>query len=141
MSEKLYTLEILRLAAATADHPRLAAADFSEQRRAPTCGSTMTVDLAFSPDGRVSAYGHDVKACALGQAAATILARAICGMTVAELVEGRDAFALWLATPDAPRPDWPDIELLAPARAYPARHGAMLLPFEAAVAAASKVAA
>jgi len=138
MSQVLYTLEILRLAAATAEHPRLAVADASAQQRAAICGSTIAIDLSFGPDGRVSGYGHEVKACALGQAAATILARAIVGKTVAELVAGRDAFALWLAG-DAPVPDWPEIGLLAAARSYPARHGAMRLPFDAAVAAAEKV--
>lgn len=141
MSEALYTLDILRLASATADHPRLASPEASAQRRAMTCGSTITVDLSFDPDGRVIAYGHEVRACALGQAASTIFARAVVGLSAAELTAARDSLALWLANEDAPMPDWPQVDLLARARAYPARHGAIRLPFEAAVEAATTASA
>lgn len=137
MSETLYTLDILRLAAATADYPRLASPEAGAQRRATTCGSTITIDLSFNADGRVKAYGHEVRACALGQAAATIFARAVVGLSASELSAARDSLTLWLANADAPLPDWPQIDLLARARAYPARHGAIRLPFEAAVEAAT----
>jgi NifU-like protein involved in Fe-S cluster formation len=139
MSAALYTLDILRLAAATADYPRLASPDACAQRRATICGSTITIDLSFDVDGRVMAYGHEVRACALGQAAATIFARAVVGLSAAELTAARDSLALWLANADAPMPDWPQIDLLARARAYPARHGAIRLPFEAVVEAATTV--
>ena len=139
MSEALYTLDVLRLAAATADYPRLASPDACAQRRAMICGSTITIDLSFDADGRVMAYGHEVRACALGQAAATIFARAVVGLGAAELTAARDSLALWLANGDAPMPDWPQIGLLARARAYPARHGAIRLPFEAVVEAATTV--
>lgn len=141
MSEVLYTLDILRLSAATADYPRLTSPDAGAQRRATTCGSTIAIDLSFEADGRVRSYGHEVRACALGQAAATILARAIVGRSVAELIVARDSLALWLANDEAPMPDWPQIDLLARARAYPARHGAIRLPFEAAADAAAPVSA
>lgn len=141
MSEALYTLDILRLAAATADYPRLTSPDAGAQRRATTCGSTIAIDLSFDADGRVIAYGQDVRACALGQAAATLLARAVVGRNAAELIAARDGLALWLSNDDAPMPDWPQIDLLARARAYPARHGAIRLPFEAAAEAAATVSA
>jgi len=139
MSEPLYTLDILRLAAATGEFPRLAAPDATSEQRATTCGSRMVVDLAFDREGRVAAYGQDVQACALGQAAATLFARNAVGKSAAELVAVRAGFAAWLADTDAPMPDWPGIEALARARAYPGRHGAMRLPFEAAAAAAAQV--
>jgi len=141
VSETLYTLDILRLAAATADYPRLAYPEAGAQRRATTSGSTSTIDLSFNADGRVKAYGHEVRACALGQAAATIFARAVVGLNATELSAARDSLTLWLANAQAPLPDWPQIDLLARARAYPARHGAIRLPFEAAVEAATKVSA
>ncbi|UVO53447.1 iron-sulfur cluster assembly scaffold protein [Sphingomonas sp. SUN039] len=141
MSAPLYTLDVLRLAAATGDFPPLVSPDATAERRATTCGSRVTVGLTFDADGRVDTYGHSVNACALGQAAATIFGRGVAGRHGAALVAARDAFALWLIEPDAPAPDWPGIEVLAPARAYPARHGAMRLPFEAAADAAAKVTA
>jgi NifU-like protein involved in Fe-S cluster formation len=139
MSEQLYTLDILRLAAATGEFPRLTAFDASAERRAPTCGSRIVVDLAYDADGRVAAYGQEVRACALGQAAATLFARHVVGRTAAELTTARDGFARWLADSHAERPDWPGLDALERARAYPARHGAMRLPFEAAVDAAVQV--
>lgn len=139
MSEPLYTLDVLRLAASTAEFPRLAASDASAERRAVTCGSRIVVDLALDAGGRVVAVGQDVKACALGQAAATVFARHAVGRSRDELTAARDAFALWLADADAPKPDWPGIDVLNRARSYPARHGAMRLPFEAAADAAALV--
>lgn len=133
MSATLYTIDILRLAAATADYPRLGAPDASAERRSATCGSRITVDLGLDGDGRVVGYGHQVNACALGQASAALFARSVTGRTAVEIVQARDALVVWLAVEDAPLPDWPGIEHLAPARAYPARHSAIRLPFEAAV--------
>lgn len=139
MSEPLYSLDILRLATATGAFPRLTAPDASAERRAATCGSRIIVDLAFDGDGRITAYGHEVSACALGQAAATLFARHAIGKTAAELAAARNQFAEWLADGAAPAPDWPGVDVLERARAYPARHGAMRLPFEAAARAAMQV--
>jgi NifU-like protein involved in Fe-S cluster formation len=139
MSEPLYTLDILRLAAASGDFPRLATADATAERRATTCGSRIIVDLAFDAEGRVAAYGHEVRACALGQAAATLFARHAVGKKAAELEAAQDGFARWLVDSEAENPDWPGIEALERARGYPARHGAMRLAFEAAADAATQV--
>ncbi len=133
MSAALYSIEILRLAAATADHPRLTDPDASAERRSATCGSRIAVDLGFDAGGRVDRYGHQVNACALGQASAALFARSVTGRTATEILTARDALAAWLASEDAPPPDWPGIDQLAPARTYPARHSAIRLPFEAAV--------
>lgn len=139
MSEPLYTIDILRLAAATGDYPRLAAPDITVERRSVTCGSRIIVDLAFGSDGAVAAFGQQVNACALGQAAATLFARHIVGRSAPEIENARNAVANWLADADAPPPDWPGIEQLAPARRYSARHGSIRLAFDAAAEAMQRV--
>lgn len=141
MSTTLYTLDILRLAAATGDWPRLAKADVHVERRSATCGSRLIVDVAFGADGRVAAYGQAVHACALGQAASTLFARHVVGRSAAELDKASRDIARWLAEPDASIPEWPGIAALERAREYPARHSAIRLPFEAAAAAVRQIAA
>jgi NifU-like protein involved in Fe-S cluster formation len=136
----LYTRDILRLAAAIPHLGRLAEAQGSVQRRAPLCGSRVVVDVVLDEAGRVAVLGQEVKACAFGQASAALMAAHAPGRTPAELAEARDALAAWLTgTRDDPG-DWPGLEVLAPARRLSARHGAILLPFEA-VAAAAQLAA
>ncbi len=132
MSEPLYSLDILRLAAATADFPRLATPDATVERRSVTCGSRIIVDVMFDAAGLVTAYGHQVNACALGQAAATVFARHAVGRSAAEIAIARDEMGQWLTDGGAPRPAWPDIGLLERARGYSARHGSIRLAFEAA---------
>ena len=141
MSEPLYTLDILRLAAGTGEWPRLDAPDATVERRSVACGSRIAVDLAFDADGRISGYGHMVNACALGQASATLFARNAVGHSPAEIGAAAQALANWLAVADAPLPEWPGIDALARARAYPARHSAIRLAFEAAADAIRQVAA
>jgi NifU-like protein involved in Fe-S cluster formation len=131
MSEPLYSLDILRLAAGTAEFPRLDAPDRTVERRAVICGSRVIVDVTLDREGRITAFGQEVRACALGQASATLLARSVVGRTVADVAQIRDALTRWLAEEDAPQPDWPGIEALARARGYPARHPAIRLPFDA----------
>lgn len=135
MSSTLYTPDILRLALATAAVPRLDRPDGSVELRAPLCGSRVTVDVTLAT-GLVTAVGLDVRACAMGQASAALLAQAIVGKSETALASTARALKLWLSGDEASAPDWPGITALAPARAYPARHGAILIPFEAAAAAA-----
>lgn len=133
MNAPLYSLDILRLAAATGETPRLTAPDGSAERRSQTCGSSIIVDIGLGAADTIASYGHDVRACALGQASATILARQIVGRSARDITAARDELTAYLAgTRDTP-PDWPGIENLVRARAYPARHGAIRLPFDAAV--------
>ena len=141
MAAALYTTNLLRLAVEAASHPRLGRADASEEARAPLCGSRIACDLTLDDQGRVHAIGFDVNACAVGQASAAILAAAITGRSVEELRAAADALALWLNDRAAPMPDWPRLVELAEARAYPARHGAILLPWRAAATAAHRAAA
>lgn len=140
MSEPLYTIEILRLAAETGMTPRLVNSHGSAERRSLVCGSRITVDIQRADDGRIAAYGHDVHACALGQAAATLLARGIVGTTPDTVAAARDRLTAYLAGTSDILPDWPGIAVLARARPYPARHAAVLLPFDAAVAAVADTA-
>ncbi|HEY0596650.1 iron-sulfur cluster assembly scaffold protein [Sphingopyxis sp.] len=140
MSAPLYNRDILALAVASAEHLPNPAARYHANARAPLCGSRIIVDIDADEAGRVTGVGMHVEACALGQAAATLLARHAQGRRLADIRAARDAIADWFAgTGEAP--DWPGFDLLAAARDYPARHGAILLPFDAAIAALEERAA
>ncbi|MDR6832619.1 MULTISPECIES: iron-sulfur cluster assembly scaffold protein [unclassified Sphingopyxis] len=137
MSAPLYNRDILALAVATAEHLPNPDARYHATARAPLCGSRILLDLDADDAGRVTGIGMHVEACALGQAAATLLARHVTGQGLGEIRGVRDAIAGWFGgTGDAP--DWPGFDLLAPARDYPARQGAILLPFDAAILALEK---
>lgn len=140
MAGALYSTDLLRLAVEAATHPRLSQPHASEEARAPLCGSRIALDLTLDDHGRVIAIGFDVNACAVGQASAAILASAVAGRSVDDLRRTADALALWLNDSTAPLPDWPRMVELAEARTYPARHGAILLPWRAAATAAHRAA-
>lgn len=101
----------------------------------------MTADLDLGPDGRVAAFGQEVRACALGQAAAAILGQAVIGQTADTLAKAHSLLRDWLrGTGDLPgelAENFPELQLFEPARAHPARHPSILLSFEAAAAAAA----
>lgn len=139
MSTPLYTTEILRLAASIPHHERLAHPHASSEKRSPVCGSRVTVDVALDDAGRVGEVGLLVRACALGQASASLLAQGILGRTPGELAVARDALGGWL-TGEVEAPDWPGLAVLAPVRDYPARHPSIRLAFEAAAEAAATAA-
>jgi NifU-like protein involved in Fe-S cluster formation len=132
----LYNRDILRLAAAIPHLGRLDRPQASSEKRSPVCGSRVRVDIALDAEGRVAALGQEVKACALGQASASLMGAHVIGRTPAELAAARDALAGFLAgTRDDPG-DWPGLDLFAEARRFSARHKSILLAFEAAAAAA-----
>lgn len=133
---RLYTPELLALAVELANVPPLEAADAKAEARSPTCGSTLAMDLTLDDAGRIERIGMRVRACAVGQAAAAIFARHAQGCDLAGLSAILEDLESWLGG-DAAEPEWPDLHLIAPARAYPARHGALLLPWKAARAALS----
>lgn len=141
MSGALYNLEVLRLAAAVADFPPLDGAALREELRSATCGSRVAVTLKLDAVGRVCAIGLDAKACALGQAAAAIMARGALGHDAAELARVSEGWRAYLARQSDIIPDWPDLALLAAGRDYPARHPSMRLAFEAASLALSQTTA
>lgn len=128
---KLYSGRILALAADIPHLDRLAAPDATVKKRAPLCGSTVTVDVKVE-DGRIAAFGQDVKACALGQASASVVGAAIMGTTRAQVERARDQLKAMLKQ-DGPTPDAPfdGLEVLRPARDYKNRHASILLALEA----------
>ena len=132
---KLYSQRILALAADIPLTERLPAPQVSTRRRSPLCGSTVTVDLRLE-DGRVAGFGQDVKACALGQASASVLARNVLGRSREEIAAGRDALLAMLKS-DGPPPGAPfeELEALLPARDYRNRHASILLAWDATLAA------
>lgn len=141
MNAPLYTAEILRLAASIPWQERLTPPCSTAERRSAICGSRVRADAVTDADGRVTRYGQEVRACALGQASAAILGQAVIGMTAAELDGAHAALHGWLKgegpLPPALAEHFPQLRLFEPARAHPARHPSILLAFEAAGAAAA----
>ncbi len=129
---KLYSQKILALAASMPHAARLADPDGTARKRSPLCGSTVTVDVKMA-DGRITGYGQDVKACALGQAAASVVAGAALGRSRAEIETARDQLRAMLKE-GGPPPEAPfdGLEVLLPARDYRNRHASIMLALEAA---------
>ena len=138
---KLYSSRILALAADIPRQDRLADPDATVKRRSPLCGSTVTVDVKVA-DGRIAEYGQEVRACALGQAAASVVGGAIVGQSRDEVHAARDALKAMLKD-DGPTPPAPfdGLEVLRPAQEYRNRHASILLALEAACEAMDQVAA
>ena len=135
---KLYSSKILALAADIPHVDRLENPQATVKKRSPLCGSTVTVDIRMD-DGKVAAYGQDVKACALGQAAASVVGAAIIGATRAQVETARDQLKAMLkegaAAPDAP---FDGLEVLIPARDYKNRHASIMLALDASAEAMEK---
>ena len=129
---KLYSGRILELAADIPFTERLNHPQATVKKRSPLCGSTVTVDMTVA-DGRVLAFGQDVKACALGQASASVVGRSILGRNRAELQQARDELHAMLKQ-EGPAPSAPfdGLEVLRPAREYKNRHASIMLAIEAA---------
>ena len=135
---KLYSGRILALAADIPHHARLDAPQATAKRRSPVCGSMVTADVVMER-GRVAQFGQDVKACALGQAAAAVTGEAVIGRTPGELAAARDALRAMLKE-DGPVPPHPfdGYEVLLPARDFKNRHASIMLAIEAATEAAEQ---
>lgn len=139
MLNDIYNRRILALAADIPRLGRLPAPDATATAHSKLCGSTVTVDLAMR-DGVVAAFAHDVKACALGQAASSIMARHVVGATGRELRALRDTVRRMLKENGPPPAGaWADIAVLEPVRDYKARHASTLLTFEAVVDAVDQI--
>lgn len=137
MTTALYDRDILRLAASIPHQRRLQSPQASVEKRSPVCGSRVAVDIVLDEDGRVAMLGQDVKACALGQASASLMGAHAIGRTGIELADARDALAAFLEGRRDDPGDWPGLDLFRRARSYPARHRSILLAFEAAAEAAA----
>jgi len=139
MLNEVYNKRILELAGNIPRLGRLDAPDASATAHSRLCGSTVTVDLRMEGD-RVCDFAHDVKACALGQASSSIMARAVVGSTAEELREvRRRVLAMLKENEPAPEGRWADLKVLEPVRDFKARHASTLLTFDAVVDAVGKI--
>ena len=127
----IYNQKILEYAGNLPDLPRLDAPDASARRHSRVCGSTIEIDLKME-DGTVSAYGHEVATCALGQTSASIVAHNIVGATADELRLVRTQMQAMLKA-DGPPPigRFEDLKYLEPVKDFPQRHASVMLVFEA----------
>jgi NifU-like protein involved in Fe-S cluster formation len=139
MLDSVYNKRILELAADIPRLGRLENPQASATAYSRLCGSTITVDIILR-EGRVADYAQELKACALGQASASIMGRLVVGSTPQELREIREAMRKMLKE-NGPPPEgrWADLAVLEPVRDYKARHASTLLPFDAVVDALGKI--
>jgi NifU-like protein involved in Fe-S cluster formation len=140
MLSDIYNRRVLELAADIPRQGRLAHPDASAKAHSKLCGSTVTIDLKLE-DGRVSDFAHDVRACALGQASSSLMARHIVGATPQELTELRETMiAMLKAGGPPPAGKWAEFAVLEPVRDYKPRHASTLLTFDAVVDALGQIA-
>ncbi len=137
MDSALYNRDILRLAASLVAGDRLENPDGSAESRSPICGSRIQADVALGEDGTITAIALRANACALGQASAAILRANAVGVDLDSLAELRDGISASLSGKAAMPDRWPELQLLVPATDYPSRHAAILLPYDALLAAAA----
>jgi NifU-like protein involved in Fe-S cluster formation len=139
MLNDIYNRRILELAADIPRLGRLPAPDASAKAHSRLCGSTVIVDLSLR-DGRVSDFAHDVKACALGQASSSLMARHVIGATPDELIDLRETVRRMLKeNGPAPTGKWQEFAALEPVRDYKPRHASTLLTFDAVAEALAKI--
>ncbi len=139
MLNDVYNAKILDLAGNIPRLGRLAAPDASATAHSKLCGSTVTVDLKLD-HGQVSDFAHDVKACALGQASSSLMARHVIGAKPQELRELREAMRKMLKERGPPPAGkWADFAVLEPVRDYKARHASTMLTFDAVTSALDQI--
>lgn len=130
----LYTRDVLALAASLSEWPHDASLPLQGTARSATCGSTLELGLDTDAAGRIVRLGLKAQACAIGQASAALFARIAPGRDQAQIAADLAALRSWMDQSGSP-PDWPDFPAIAAARDYPARHGAITLAWQAALAA------
>ncbi|MEX0299244.1 MAG: iron-sulfur cluster assembly scaffold protein [Kordiimonas sp.] len=127
---ELYSTEILRWTTRIPHTERLEVADATVVKTSRICGSRITADAMFT-EGRISAFGQEVKACALGQATAAIVGQNVLGLNEAELSDIAERFRHMVKTGEADFPEkWKELALLSPVKDHPGRHGSVMLPFD-----------
>lgn len=134
----LYTPEVLAMATCLAEWPWDPGLPRIGEARSSTCGSQIELGVLLDPHDRIARIGLRVRACAIGQAAAAIFAKAAAGRNAEELGAALRALETWLAGAGE-AVAWPSLDAISAARDYPARHGAIVLPWKAALAALSSV--
>ena len=130
----LYTPQMLELATSLAAWPLDPDMPFRGRARSPACGSVLMLSLALDGAGNIAGLGLRAQACAVGQASAAVFAASARGRSRSEIAKAAESIAAWLQS-GGPEPTWPGLAAIAAARAYPARHGAILLAWQAALAA------
>jgi NifU-like protein involved in Fe-S cluster formation len=140
MLDEVYNKRIIELAGTIPRIGRLSDADASATALSKLCGSTVTIDLKMDGD-TITDFAHEVKACALGQASSSIMARNIIGSKSSELRALRDGVRKMLKENGPPPANgkWADIAVLEPVRDYKARHASTLLTFDAVVDAIGQI--
>lgn len=139
MLDDIYNKRILELAADIPHLGRLPSPQASATARSKLCGSTVTVDLVVA-DGKVADFAHEVKACALGQASSSIMARHVIGATPDDLRAVRETMRKMLKeNGPPPQGEWADCAVLEPVRDFKARHASTLLTFDAVVEALDRI--
>ncbi|MDQ0326876.1 NifU-like protein involved in Fe-S cluster formation [Rhodopseudomonas julia] len=139
MIDDVYNAKILEFAGNIPRIGRLADPDASAKAHSRLCGSTVTVDLKLQ-DGRIADFAHEVKACALGQASSSIMARTVIGSTPEELRQVREEMrAMLKENGPPPQGRWTDLRFLEPVRDYKARHASTMLTFDAVVDALDQI--
>lgn len=139
MIDDIYNARILEFAGNIPRLGRLEAPDASATAHSKLCGSTVTVDLRMR-EGIVTDFAHDVKACALGQASSSIMARNVIGATSEELKQARaDMFAMLKEGGAGPSGRFADMRYLLPVRDYKARHASTMLTFDAVMDCVSQI--
>jgi NifU-like protein involved in Fe-S cluster formation len=128
----LYTPQVLALTTALAGFRLDDAFVLRSEARSRSCGSMLMLGLSFDANDRVERVGVRSQACAIGQASAAIFAQGAMGRHGEEIGTMAQAVAHWVAG-EGELPDWPDLTTIARARDYPGRHGALLLPWNAAL--------
>ncbi|WP_417621920.1 iron-sulfur cluster assembly scaffold protein [Parasphingorhabdus sp.] len=141
MSGALYTREIMRLAVSIPHQHRLDNPDGTAELRSRTCGSRVAADVMVTDSGELKDLGLEISACALGQASAAILGAQAIGKTATDVRTVRDNLAAFLQGSGGSPGEWPDMDNLAAARDHKGRHAAILLPYDAVIAALADAAA
>lgn len=139
MIDEVYNAKILEFAGNIPAIGRLDGPDATATAHSKLCGSTVTVDLKMK-DGVVTDFAHDVKACALGQASSSIMARNVVGSSADELRQVRETMRRMLKeNGPAPTGRFGDLKYLEPVRDYKARHASTMLTFDAVVDAIGQI--
>lgn len=139
MDSALYNRDILRLAASLVAGDRLEHPDGSAESRSPICGSRIQADVVLAADGTIAAIALRANACALGQASAAILRTNAVSTSLATIAKLRDDIAAGLIGKAEMPGLWAELALLTPAKDYPSRHAAILLPYDALLSAAASL--
>ena len=130
---KLYSNHILKLASELPPPSRLKNPDASVKKRSPLCGSAVTVDLKVET-GMISEFSQDVKACALGQASASVLGKVALDCTLDDIQSAHDSLEDMLKHGgEAPRSPFEEMAVLKPAKDFKNRHSSIMLALEAAL--------